>query len=218
MLLSTDCSAGVDAAGPACPSAIWACSELLPEGSDIAGSRLGGSCRPGSIWGPELVAACGGSSWCGATTGAAGAPSIACMGTCSWLLQGSSSALDPTTPRSRAAAAESSGLQQGQAASTARCLICTTLYTQKPITCGMQAEPVVQMQLYGRARSRHPPELAAFCPFGSDCRCWTACPTLGLGMRLTKSSPSTLKSRLPPLGMPTASAIRDWLSELSVDL
>ena len=82
----------------------------------------------------------------------------------------------------------------------------------------MQAEHAVQMQLYARARSRHPPELAAFGPFGADCRCWTACPTLGLGMRLTKSSSSTLKSRLPPLGMPAASAIRDWLSELSVDL
>ena len=86
---------------------------------------------------------------------------------------------------------------------------------QRPITCGMQAEHAVQMQLYSRARSRHSPELAAF---GADCRCWTACPTLGLGMRLTKSFSSMLKSRLPPLGMSAASATRDWLSELSVDL
>ena len=79
----------------------------------------------------------------------------------------------------------------------------------------MQAKLAAQMQLYSRTRSRHPPELAAF---GADCRWWTACPTLGLGMRLTKSFSSTLRSRLPPLGMSAASATRAWLSELSVDL
>ena len=86
---------------------------------------------------------------------------------------------------------------------------------QRPITCGMQADLAAQMQLHSRARSRHPPELAAF---GADCRCWVVGPTLGLGMRLTKSFSSTLKSRLPPLGMSAASASRGWLSELSVDL
>ena len=82
----------------------------------------------------------------------------------------------------------------------------------------MQAEQAVQMQLHSRAHSHHSPELAVVCACGADCRCWTAYPTLGLGMRLTKSLFSKLKSRLPPLGMSAASATRDWLSELSVDL